>query len=452
MSAESVKTHRLQQPENIERVAAVREAVLFLLPSLIITASTILLFGFLTGFTMEQQNRFVVVIFLAIIPSLLGIAGFQVLVYRIIEENAAARGNAPGLVLFFGLGFAILFSVVVAGLILAFHGSLGLTLADFFYFAALLLMFSMTWAIMAVFWATRQFYYPAFVFGAGYLLVLAITYGFHRIGPEYTIAGYTLGIFLVLAMMAAASLKAFGRFWPDKEALSTLSLPSVACRNYSLIVFSWMYVLALFLDKIIVWVYQGIQSGTGLFVPGPYTAGAFLGLVPLFSLAASLYFGRTTREVVEKRYEGTLADIRNRAGEYLKMYRQTLGFVLALWAILFLLVVGPVYFWLPDPAVLRTTITIGVGSLFLVLILHNSQFLVTFGKVRITALAVAIVVVGELASIPFVPLNEWFAAAGFAAGALLGFVLSETYTWMISWNFEFHVYRYAARCAGLNWD
>ncbi len=451
MSAGSIKTKRLRQPENIERGAAAREAVLFILPSILVTASTIMLFTFLTGFTPEQHNRFVVTIFLAIIPSLLGAAGFQVLVYRAIDENRAAPARAAARAIFAGLIFAVIFSAVVAGLVLAFIGPLGLTMTDFSYFAVLLVLFSMVWIIMAAFWAARQFYYPVVLFGIGYLLILALTYGFHRLDTAYTIAGYTLGVLLLFLMSAVAALKALGRARRE-EAAPRVSLASLAGRSTPLIIFSILYLLAIFLDKIIVWVYQGAQGGTGLLIPGPYTTGAFLGLVPTFSVAATFYFGRAAGKLVEKRYEGTLAEIRQRARAYLKIYRHSLWGVVALWAGLFALVNGLVYIFLPDPEVLRVAVTVGIGSLFLVLILHNSQFLVTFGKGGLSALAMSIVIAGELASIPFVHLDFWYAAAGFLAGTMLGFILSEIYTWTISGEFEFQIYRYATRFAGFKWE
>ena len=452
MSAGSIKTHQLQQPDTVKRGTAVREAALFILPAIIITVISILVFSLLTGFTPEQHNRFVVIIFLAIIPSLLGTAGFQVIIYRIIEEKHEAQDKAVDRALFIGIIFGLSFSAAVSGLTLPFIGLLGLTLTDFSYFVVLLMLFTMIWIFMAVFWATRQFYYPVVLIGFGFSSILAITYGFHRIDPVYTIYGYTLGVILLFIMIAVALLKAFGRIRVDKSSLPTTSLPSLVTHNISLIFFSILYLLATFLDKIIVWVYQGTQSGSGLLIPGPYTIGAFLGLIPLFSVVATLYFGQVSRQIVEKRYEGTLTEIKKRAAKYLKMYRHTLGYMVAIWAVLFILTTGVVYFLLWDPLVFRTTITIAVGSLFLLLILHNSQLLVTFGEGRISAFAASFIIASELASILFIHIDVWFAAAGFLTGAILGFLLSEVYTLILSSDFEFKIYHYAARSAGVRWE
>ena len=210
--------------------------------------------------------------------------------------------------------------------------------------------------------------------------------------------------------------------------------------------------LAIFLDKIIVWLYRGSQEGTALFIPGTYTIGSFLGLIPILSVVAAIYFGRATSHLVEKRYDGTLAEIKGRAARYLKMYRTNLGYTLLIWAALFIVVIQLVYFLSPDILIFRTAFTVGMASLFLVLILYNSQFLVTFGEGRVSAFAMSTVVVGELASIFFVHIDVWFAAVGFLAGAILGFILSEIYTLKLSGEFEFHIYRYATRFAKLGWQ
>lgn len=446
----SIKTRRIKQPI-IEHGPAVKEALQFTLPSVIMTVSSILVFGLLDGFTPEQTNHFLVILFLAMIPSLLGTSAFQIVIYRIIDENRQTWPRAARRSLLMGFAFSLLFSAALSAVGYIFRQFLGLSLADFLYFAVLLLLSSMVWTMMAAFWAARRVFYPVVVFTTGYLSVLAITYGAHSLDAGYTITGYTLGMALLLVIMLGAAIKAFGKDQAEGTLQGRLSPIYWIAHNISLVAFSTLYLLVIFLDKIIVWVYQGIVADTGLLITGAYTIGGFLGLIPLFSVVATLYFGAATRHIVEKRYEGSLSEIKERSALYLRMYWRSLYWVLAVWAALFLLVAVTVYFLLPDALIFRTTVTVSVGSLFLVLILHNSQFLTTFGRGRISAISMLIVVLFELATIPLVSLDVWYAAAGFLAGTVIGYLISQGYTWYLSKDFEFHIYRYAARFAGLAW-
>jgi hypothetical protein len=452
MSGSGIDISIEKSTHDIERSDALKQAVLFILPSMVITASSLVLFTLLTDFTLQAQNRFAVIILLSVIISLIGTAGLQVFVYRTFERNKKAPAGAGIRSIFIVALYSIVSSVLMSAVIYFFlRSALALSTVDFIYFSILLVLYSMTWAITATFWASGQYYYPAVTFTAAYLIILAVTFGFHRIGPELTITGYTIGVLLMFIMVAAAAIAAFGKARPDDVLQSSPHLLTTIGQNIYAVLFYIFYSLAIFLDKIIVWVYQGITAGTGPVVVGPYTIGSFLGLIPLFSVAALIYFARMTGSLNENRYEGTFANIRRQNGIYLRIYAQSTGIILAVWAVLFILVIGLIDYLIPDILVLQVAAAVSVGSLFLVLVLHNSLVLVNFGRGFISLISILILIMAEVASIFFISLEVWYAAAGFLTGSFIGFLISQLAVFWLSRNFEFYTYNYLTRFAGLAW-
>jgi hypothetical protein len=200
-------------------------------------------------------------------------------------------------------------------------------------------------------------------------------------------------------------------------------------------------VLAIFLDKIIVWVSQGLQSGQGLVVTGIYTTGAFLGLVPMFSIVAAAYFSSRTKQMVLDRYSGTLLEIQNRMSEYKRIYWLSLAAMLMIALLITLLTASISYYYLADVQMLQILLTVAAGSIFFTGIIFNSTVLVVFGKSKISTIAVLLVVVTELVSIPFVQTNIWYAGLAFMVGSFVGFALSFIATMRMFSFSEFKMFR-----------
>ncbi len=249
--------------------------------------------------------------------------------------------------------------------------------------------------------------------------------------------------------MIILAIVTFGRMPRGAIAKPGTPLLLLVKRNSYFILFQVFYVVAIFLDKVIVWTYQGMIDGGGLIVTGMYTTGAFLGLIPIFSTAATAYFNRRAVNVLQDRYEGTLRDIKRRNAAYIRLYGESTGLVIVLWASLFIILIGFIYTYFGTTLVFNTAATIGAGSLFLVLILHNANVLAAFGKERISTISMLLIGVGEIIAAFFVPLNVWYAAAGFFCGACVGFLISQINVFYLFGNLEYTMYCYVTRSAGV---
>ncbi|MCR4394788.1 MAG: hypothetical protein NUV31_10500, partial [Dehalococcoidales bacterium] len=153
------------------------------------------------------------------------------------------------------------------------------------------------------------------------------------------------------------------------------------------------------------------------------------------------YFTSRTRELVKKRYEGTLLEIEKRGYEYRKIYYDSLIFTVltAIGLTLVIACVGYLYF---SREVFLIIITIASGCVYLVVILLNASVLPLFGKTVISTLAMSIVIIFELASIPFAMQISWYAAAGFLVGNAVGFTVSLCYTTRLLREFELNLFRF----------
>ena len=146
------------------------------------------------------------------------------------------------------------------------------------------------------------------------------------------------------------------------------------------IMFNILYVLAIFLDKVIVWVYQGTNTGQGLSVSGPYTQGAFLGLIPMLSIGVVAYFARRTQSLVDNRYTGTYNDIQKRILKYKHIYTGSVTAISLITIGLTAIVALFSYYLINDVRVMQVLLTVAAGSVFFVLIIFNSGVLAIFGK------------------------------------------------------------------------
>jgi hypothetical protein len=216
----------------------------------------------------------------------------------------------------------------------------------------------------------------------------------------------------------------------------------LASHSGAAILFNIFFVIAIFLDKIIVWIYQGVTSGQGLLATGAYTEGAFLGLIPMFSVAVVAYFTKRTQSLTDERYNGTYSEIRKRVLNYKVIYWISIRALLLLALFIFALIVTIGLYFSFDQEILKILITTSIGSIFFSVIVFNSIVLPIFGKTSISTLAVLVVVLVEIFSIPFIAFDVWFASIGFLVGSFAGCLISVTSTLGLFSNFEYKMFRF----------
>jgi len=421
----------------------VSRGILFILPSIVITAVSIILFSRLTSFTHQQQNTISITIIAAVILSLVGMAAMQVLIYRIVESRGDYADGAAPRSIRIGMTYSLLFSIIMSALLYPlFLFVLHFSITDFLYFAALLFLYSSTWVLVSAFWASGKYGATAAIFTFSYLVIFAFTYYSYQVDHTYAISGYTIGtavLFLVFLLSSAIIFRRSEtghRFSEDVSKLSKLISQSSAA-----IMFNIFYVLAIFLDKIIVWVSQGIETGQGLTLAGPYTQGAFLGLVPMLSIGVVAYFTRRTQSLVDDRYNGTFDNIQKRIKEYKRIYGSCIWAVSLITIVLTVIVAFLSNYYINDPRVMRVLLTIAAGSGFFVLIIFNSGVLAIFGKTSTSTYSVLMIIMFELFTIPFVSLNVWYCSLGFLAGSFIGFLMSFVPINGLFANYEYNIFR-----------
>lgn len=429
--------------KSIDRVS-ITQGILFIAPSLVITLISLALFTLLGGLTAQQLNVFSITIMSAIVLSMVGAGGMHFVIYRIIDEGKSSEDEAAvGRGIRLGIIYSLVFSIVASALLYPyFQNVLNFSLIGFSYFAILLTLFSLTWVFTAAFWATDQYKAPALVFTISYLAVLGLSYGAYRLDPDYIISGYTLGIAVLVLLLVVASVRAFG----GQEGAQSLSgnpstIPKLVSQNYSGMLFQTFYAIAIFLDKIIVWVSEGSVSGNGLMVTSPYTVGAFLGLIPIFGIAALASFANKVKPLAKDRYKGSLLDIQRRIEKYKYFYREGLRTMLVIGFALFILVAIFCFYFIKDPQVLKITVTISLGALLFMVIVYNSVVLPIFRKTSSSTVSMFIVCMVESLAISFVADDIWYASLGFLVGSFIGFLGSHFSTRRLLSEFEYNMFR-----------
>jgi len=424
------------------RNANINRGILFILPSIVITVVSMILFSQITSFTQPQQNIISITIIAAIILSLVGMAGMQVLIYRIVESRNDYADGAASRSIMIGMAYSIIFSVVMAAIVSPyFFNVLHFAFTDFIYFAALLFLYSSTWILVSAFWATEKYGHTAAIFTLSYIVIFALTYFAYQINHAYAIIGYTVGTAVLFLVFLVASAMIFRK--PDsihKFSDDIFRLTTLISQSSTAVMFNIFYVLAIFLDKIIVWVSQGITAGQGLSVAGPYTEGAFLGLIPMLSIAVVAYFARRTKILVDDRYSGTYSEIQKRIEEYKRIYRSSVTAISLITLGLTAVVVLLTYIFINDSQVMRVLLTVSSGSMFFVLIIFNSGVLAIFGKTSTSTYSVLMVIIFELMTIPFVSVNVWYCALGFLAGSFTGFLMSFSPINRLFSNYEYNMF------------
>jgi hypothetical protein len=425
------------------RKSSVLRAGLFIVPAIIVTSVSIILFTRLSGLPSNEFNAFSITILAAVLLSLLAAAPMQIQVNKIIEDRVHFNDGAAARSVRLGLVYCLISTLVVSALVYPYLvQTLGFTTQGFLYFFALNYFFSGTWIMTSAFFATDHYIYPSLIYTIAYLFVFFLTLGAFALSHEYAILGYTGGIAILFLLLLLGSVKAFP--WPQTSTtiIGDISkLPRFDAPIRWATSFNILYVLTIFLDKLIVWVYQGRIADVGLIVTGSYTSGSFLGLIPLFSIGSIAYFNSMTKTLVDSRYEGTRKRLKAQAREYKRIYRR-LFFVTLLIALgLLIITIVATNLFLTDVETIKILVTIGLGTIFLSGIIFNSVVLPLFGRSEYSTLAVLIVMISELATIPFVTEDIWYAALGFCIGCFLGCLLSTISTIRYVAHFESNIFR-----------
>ena len=421
---------------------------LFIVPSLATTLASFILFYLLKGFDAHELNSLEVILMTSVILSLVITAGIQFIIYRVAGEASLSRERVTAKssisrIIMLGIIFSLVFSIVVSGLAYPyFMIVLKFSILQFSYFAILLCFYSVIWILTAAFWASGQYKYPAAIYALSYFAVFILSYSLYRLNHGYTILGYIAGIAILLLLLGLASWIIFRRGRDPKELLQALrSLPKLISRDYWGMLFQTLYIIALFLDKVIVWLNEGAKAGNGLQIPGTYTTGAFLGLVPTFSLIALAYFAEKVKPLSKGMYGGTLGDIQKRIEEYKRLYWRGLVAMLGTGLILLILVACLSAYVINDAKVNMIVLTIATGVLFFEIILYNSYVLPVFNRSYISTVSIAFVCFGEAIATLFVSKDPWFMSAAFLAGSFVGFLISYLSTIRLLSEFDYNAFR-----------
>lgn len=438
----------------IEKISArvskviLSDSALFIVPSLATTLASCIMFWLLRDYAARELNAIAVIIMSSVILSIVGTASFQFVIYKKVGEAnlskelmAKEKGVSTFLVL--GIMTSILFSMLSSGLAYPyFKYVLHYSILQFAYFAILLGLYSITWVLTAAFWASSKYRYPAFIFAFSYSAVFVLSYSVYHLNPSYTLCGYIAGIAILLTLFILASRRVFGiSVKRSKLREAFITMPGLLLKEYWGILFQTFFTIAILLDKIIVWVSEGTKAGNGLQIMGPYTTGAFLGLLPTLSIATLAYFTEKIKPKSKDLYTGTLTDIRRRIEEYKRLYRRGLLTMLAAGFILLVLAVGFTAYYIDDAKVLAIVLTTATGALFFEVILYNSFVLPIFGKSHISAVSVMIVCLAEILAAPFVSNNIWYASLGFLVGSFIGFLVSHSWTTELLSEFDHNAFR-----------
>jgi uncharacterized membrane protein len=342
-----------------------------------------------------------------------------------------------------GIIFSIIFSIAVSGLAYPyFMYVLNFSILQFLYFAILLSLYSMIWILTAAFWASGQYKYPAVIYALSYAAVFVLSYSLYRLNPGFTIWGYISGIAILLALLSFASWNTVRGGRNPQELLEGLrAVPKLISKDYWGMLLQAFYIVALFLDKVIVWVSEGAKAGNGLQIPGQYTEGAFLGLVPTFSLVALAYFSEKIKPLSKVIYRGTLSDIQRHIEEYKSLYWRGLLAMLAIGLILLILVTCVSAYLIGDAKVTMIVLTIATGVLFFEIILYNSFVLPVFNKSYISTISMVSVCFGEAIATLFISNDPWYMSAGFLVGSFVGFLISYLSTIKLLSEFDYNAFR-----------
>jgi uncharacterized membrane protein len=432
---------------SVDKVA-LRDSTLFYLPSLATTLVSFILFATIKGIEPGKLNTIQVTIMASVILSLMLVAGIQFLTNTVIgqintsEDKTKQRSLSSGFTRL-AILLSFIFSIIVSAIVYPYFSSvLHFSTLDFSFFVILLVCYAFIWVITGAFWALGQHKYPAIIFVFSYIVIFTFGYIGYHLGSVEFMVGYTVGVVLLLALLSLFLLSVF-RGQPKPKGLreSARMLPELISKNYWGMLFQTFLILAIFLDKIIVWISEGIKAGNGLQIMSNYTTGSFLGLIPSFSLVALAYFSEKVKRLSKNMWTGSLNDVRMRIQEYKRLYNMGLLTMLSSGSVLLALVVGFSQIISGDNMITLIALTIGLGVLFFEVILFNAFVLPVFRQSRISTVSVIFMCLTETVIALLVPKNIWFASVGFLTGSFMGFLLSHFTTKKLLSEFDYNAFR-----------
>jgi uncharacterized membrane protein len=432
---------------SVDKVA-LRDSTLFYLPSLATTLVSFILFATIKGIEPGKLNTIQVTIMASVILSLMLVAGIQFLTNTVIGQINTSEDKTKQQALSSGFTrlailLSFIFSIIVSAIVYPYFSSvLHFSTLDFSFFVILLVCYAFIWVITGAFWALGQHKYPAIIFVFSYIVIFTFGYIGYHLGSVEFMVGYTVGVVLLLALLSLFLLSVF-RGQPKPKGLweSARTLPELTSKNYWGMLFQTFLILAIFLDKIIVWASEGIKAGNGLQIMSNYTTGSFLGLIPSFSLVALAYFSEKVKRLSRNMWTGSLNDVRMRIQEYKRLYNMGLLTMLSSGSVLLALVVGFSQIISGDNMITLIALTIGLGVLFFEVILFNAFVLPVFRQSRISTVSVIIMCLTETVIALLVPKNIWFASVGFLTGSFMGFLLSHFTTKKLLSEFDYNAFR-----------
>ncbi|HXX98477.1 MAG TPA: hypothetical protein VEL11_15330, partial [Candidatus Bathyarchaeia archaeon] len=260
------------------------------------------------------------------------------------------------------------------------------------------------------------------------------------INSVYVLYGYIIGAFVNVVLLGLSASSILGKNLLSRLGRGFVSIPKIIAKEYWGILFQTLSVIALFLDKILVWLWKGMQAGNGLQIIGSYTTGTFLGLIPTFSLFGLSHFAEKVRPLSKNMYSGTLDDIQKRVNELKQHYRRNLLITFLIWLAVFAIVVILSIFLIRDFTITRTVVLTGVAVLFLETILFNSIILPIFKKTYLSTFSMLAVCVCVGLSFLFGN-SELNLSIGFVVGAFIGFLISHLATMKQLADFEYNAFR-----------
>jgi hypothetical protein len=273
---------------------------------------------------------------------------------------------------------------------------------------------------------------------------LILSFVAYQTRPEYIILAYIAGIAIDLIILCWINYKyVIKRHSTTFSLAADVSLVSkLISKNLSAIFFQLAYMLVIFMDKVIVWVSQGPDSGQVLLLSSPYSVASFLGFIPIFSIVTVAYYSGQMRLLAMDIYKGTLSDIQSRIKRVKSLYTKCLitMILIAIGLIIPVSTFGAIS--RGDIEVFKIYITTSVAVIFLLGIIYNSTILPLFGKTHISALSILFVCMGELGSIFFVSQDAWFVSLGFLIGSVIGFIISQWNISRLFSEFEYNLFHF----------
>ncbi|MDY6834666.1 MAG: exopolysaccharide Pel transporter PelG [Chloroflexota bacterium] len=422
------------------------QSLLFIVPPVVTTVFTYLLFLLMEGNISSDMQRFAITIIMAVVVSLVGTAGVQIVVSKIVgdalffkDKSMIAKGIRTG------LGYCLVFSIIAsAGFYYYYIAILDFPIFFFSCFAALLVFFSVTWVCMAALSTAKKYMRIALITTSSYTLSFALALGLSYSSSELALLGYSVGIleWALLALFLTSGLCG-GELLKGRWLSELAGLPAKMLNYRSMVLFHTLYIVAIFMDKVIIWVMRGTEEGIGLSLDDPYTTAAFLGMIPLFAVAGVAYFSLKVQPLVDNLYRGTLSEIQTRAEEYKRLFARSItrSMITGLIIGIVVVVLGHYVLDISGTQDISIVIATSFGSICFVGILLNSTVLSLFGRFSITAWSVAVACLVQVATITFMGTESWLVAWGFLMGGCTGFIISFIAVNRLFREFDYNIFR-----------